>query len=186
MRCNRYFSSLLILITLSMIFTVESSGHYHHSFFSAYTPKVKGFENRLTLDNILKLSSLTSERARELLIKAGYKEDKETKTILREDYYAKDPNNILYQFVFKTGTKGFRQLIIFTQPEYRMIQQSFLAGGYTEKRVVPRKGARWTKIYQKKGFPTYSISLLLFPGMEGAHTYPYEDYTYSLICEKNI
>lgn len=173
------------VIMISLFFTENTYG-YSQKYFSPYTPTVKGFDNRLTLQNILKLTSLPANQARELLIKAGYKVDKSTNTLYRVDYYAHDSDAILYQVGFKEGTKGFRKLIIYTQPEMRMITASLITGGYTVTQVKARKGARWTKIFQKKGYPTYSISMLLLPGMDSqAQSYNYDDYVYCLICEKN-
>lgn len=176
-----FIISLLILCAYS-----QESYAYSQQYFRPYKATVEGFENRLTLSNILRLTSLPSAQARELLIKAGYKVDRSTNTLIREDYYAHNSDVILYQVGFKENTKGFRKLLIFSLPEMQMIQASFLAGGYTATLVKPRKGAKWTKIFYKKGYPIYSLSMLLLSGMdEQAATYDYYEYVYCLICEKN-
>ena len=178
--------SFLLIIIILFGLNIEVLA-YSKSNFKNYKPKVEGFENRLTLNNILKLTSMPSAQAKDLLLKAGWKYDKESQALVKEDFYAHDSDVVLYMAGFKEGTKGIRKLLIFTQPEMRIIQSSFLAGGYSETRVVPRKGARWTKVYQKKGFPTYSISMLLMDGMvKNALNYSYDEYVYCLICEKNI
>ena len=181
---KRIFLSLISIVLLILVSSAPAFP-YSKCYFTPYKETVEGFGNRLTLSNILKLMSLPSNQAKELLIKAGYKVDRSTNTLIRQDHYAQDPDNILYQVGFKESTMGFRKMLIFTQPEMRMIQDSFIAGGYTVKRVVPRKGARWTKIYQKTGYPTFSISMLLLSDDDKNGTsFPYEDYIYCLICEK--
>lgn len=181
------YSVFLSALLLIGAFSPLSMYSYSKNNFTPYKETVKGFGNRLTLANILKLMSLPSNQARELLIKAGYKIDKSNNTLFRPDHYAQDPDNVLYDVTFKQGTKGFRQLIIYTQPEMRMIQDSFIAGGYSVKRVKPRKGARWTKIFQKNGSPTFSLSMLLLNESDkNARFLPYNEYVYCLICEKNI
>lgn len=176
-----------VFVVIFLLSFSEATYAYSPSFFSPYKAKVKGFENRLSLKNILDLTAMPSSEAQQLLLKAGYKQYKGNQMLIKDDYYAHDTNNVIYSVIFnKSGnTKGFKNIIIFTQPEMRIIQTAFLAGGYTETHVVPRKGARWTKVYEKKGYPTYSISMMLLPNMdESAQFYDYDDYTYCLICEK--
>lgn len=155
--------------------------------FRPYQPKVKGFDNRLTLDNILKLSSLTPAQVKDLLLKAGWNVQSSNNSLYKSDHYAGTSDVLLYAVGFTGAKKGFGKLIIYKQPEMRMIEASLLAGGYKVTQVKPRQGARWTKIYQKSGYPTYSISMMLMPGMNSrAQTYDYDEYMYCLICEKNI
>ena len=181
---KRIFSILLLMAGL--LFAPAVSYAYSQNYFKEYKPTVPGFGNRLSLANILKITSLPASQAKALLKKAGYKEEKSSGSLYREDFYAQDSDHLLYQIGFKEGTKGFRKLIIYTQPEMRFIESDFLAAGFTMTRVKPRKGARWTKVYQKKGYPTYSMSMLLLPGMEhDARYYNFDDYVYCLICEKN-
>lgn len=177
-----------VLIGLSLLFIFSlSSSALSLKTFTPYKAKVKGFENRLTLDNILKITSLPSNQAKQLLINAGWSIDKENGTLYKNDHFSKQLDIRMYQAGFKENTKGFRQLIIYSQPEMRIIDAAFIGGGYSMRRVIPRKGARWTRIYEKKGFPTYSLSMLLFNDMnKNAQFYNYEQYIYSLICEKNI
>lgn len=185
MRLARIITGALVAISLLNVseLTYASSPQY----FIQYKAKVKGFENRLSLKNILDLTSMPSNEARQLLLKAGYNPYKGNQMLIRTDHYAHHTSVMLYSVNFseRRGSIGFKNIIIFTQPEMRIIQTAFLAGGYTETRVIPRKGARWTKVYRKKGFPTYSISMMLFSEMkERAQFYAFEDYTYCLICEK--
>ncbi len=172
----------ILLLTLS-----EHAYAYSPSFFKPYKAKIQGFENRLTLKNILDLTAMPSSKAQQLLLKAGYKQYKGNQMLTKDDYYAHDSDKLLYSVNFSknSNAKGFKNIVIFTQPEMRIIQTAFLGGGYTETRVVPRKGARWTKVYRKKGYPTYSISMLLFPDMNArAQSYDYDEYVYCLICER--
>lgn len=176
---------LLLLGTVFWCLTSQEAQAFSPDYFTPYVAKVKGFENRLSFNNILELTKMPSNEAKDLLLKAGWKLDKESQSLVHADHYQRDSDARIYQAGFKPGTNGFRKLFIYTQPEMRYISNEFLANGYKETLVVPRKGARWTKVYTKKGFPTYSISMLLFSDMTpNAQTYNYYDYMYCLICEK--
>lgn len=186
-RLKMFFKVLLCAIAL--LSTAESLYAYSPKFFRQYRAKVSGFENRLTLKNILDLTAMSSSEAQQLLIKAGYEKDEETGALFKGDHYAHyntaDVPIYMVNFNREKNATGFKNIIIVHQPEMRIIQTAFLAGGYTETRVIPRKGARWTKIYSKKGYPTYSISMLLLPNMNArALSYNFPDYIYCLICEK--
>lgn len=172
------FASILLLCA-SIPTAAESLDN-----FRPYKVRVKGYDNRLTAQNIHQLNRLSSSYAKEILLKVGYTVDEETGLLIKNDHYSSD---MIYAINLNKGdkAKGYKNITIFSQPEMRVIRESFLADGYDEYYVRPRKGARWTKIYYKEGAPTYSISMLLFPDMnKHAQSYSYEDYTYTLICEK--
>ena len=178
---------IVVLGVIFILFSVQPAFSYDPKFFTPYKPTVKGFENRLSLKNILDLTSMPSSEARQLLLKAGYSKYEDTESLVKSDHYAHYNNITLYMVNFwkDKNSIGFRNIIIFTQPEMQFIQAEFLADGYSETRVIPRKGARWTKVYTKSGFPTYSISMLLFQDMnKRALVYDYDHYWYCLICEK--
>lgn len=182
MKRYKFICALLLLILVagvSLPCNAESKQIYFHN----YRPVVAGWGNRLSFNNILYLTKTPAKEARKLLKKIGYK-PVNNNWLLWEEYYQ---HSQIYAINFFDDPKraGFKSIIIHYQPEMRIIADELLAAGYDETRVVPRKGARWTKVYQKKGMPTYSISLLLTEGKdEFTNDFSYDESYYCLICEK--
>lgn len=173
---------LFIILVAALITPVAAK----NPVFRNYTPKVQGYGNRLTAQNILSLTAMPSSQGRALLTKVGYKPYEGNPYLLYTyDFY--NPSQPLYMIKFpkEANATGFFIIHIFSQPEMRIIAHELMSLGYNEYRVRPRDGAIWTKVYQKSGSPTYSISLPLFPGMNPqAQSFNYEEYNYYLVCEK--
>lgn len=70
MKQTRKYGLILSVVLLISSLCPVSVYSYSRNYFTPYKETVKGFGNRLTLSNILKLMSLPSNQARELLIKA--------------------------------------------------------------------------------------------------------------------